>query len=82
MLVVIAVVTVVVPLLLMARLIMIVRPVSPASRFGLDASGGLPFLGSPSPVLLNRQLPVRIGKAVHFALSVAGPFTVTALEVV
>ena len=77
MLVVIAVVTVVVSLLLMARLIMIV-PVSPSSRFGLDASGRLPFLGT-SPAF---RLPVRIGKSIHFSLSIDEPFTIPALEVV
>eukprot|EP00986_Skeletonema_menzelii_P019592 scaffold28582_cov160-Skeletonema_menzelii.AAC.1 len=71
MLVVIAVVTAVLSLLLMARLILVI---------GLDASGGLPFLVS-SPALRGRQ-HVRSGKAGHFTLSVAGPFTVPALEVV
>jgi hypothetical protein len=71
MLVVIVVVAVVLSLLLIARLIMVI---------GLDTSGGLPFLRS-SPALRGR-LPVRIGKAGHFAFSIAGPFTVPALEVV
>ena len=68
-------------LLLLARLKMIVWPVSPSSRFGLNTSRGLPLLGSSSPVL-HRGLPVRISETGHFSFSILGPFIVPALEVV